>query len=103
MTNRLTGSMLTNAECAAALSLWVKAMCLTALILSVPAITAAEAGEESESANPANNEQRSQDNTTQTPANASGSQKRNAGDKGGVFLPTEDISEDVAITFPVDI
>ena len=32
-----------------------------------------------------------------------GSQRRSAGDKGGVFRPSEDISEDIAITFPVDI
>jgi len=32
-----------------------------------------------------------------------GSQRREAGDKGGVFLPSENISEDKVLTFPVDI
>lgn len=36
-------------------------------------------------------------------APSTGSERRRAGDKGGIFRPTEDISEDVAITFPVDI
>ncbi len=33
----------------------------------------------------------------------SGSEQRRANDKGGVFRPSEDISEDLAVTFPVDI
>jgi len=33
----------------------------------------------------------------------SGSKARRANDKGGVFLPSEDISEDIAVSFPVDI
>lgn len=33
----------------------------------------------------------------------SGSEARKANDKGGVFSPTEDISEDIAVSFPVDI
>ncbi len=33
----------------------------------------------------------------------SGSEQRRADDKGTVFRPSEDISEDLAVTFPVDI
>lgn len=33
----------------------------------------------------------------------SGSAQRQANDKGGVFRPSESISEDLSITFPVDI
>ena len=48
---------------------------------------------------PPSADDRSSDTTT---ANT-GSQRRKGGDKGGVFRPSEDISEDIAITFPVDI
>lgn len=33
----------------------------------------------------------------------SGSEQRRAEDKGGIFRPSEDISEDLAVAFPVDI
>ena len=33
----------------------------------------------------------------------SGSEARKANDKGGIFRPTEDISEDISVSFPVDI
>jgi len=38
-----------------------------------------------------------------SPGPLSGSKARRANDKGGVFLPSEDISEDIAVSFPVDI
>ncbi len=80
----------------------LKVLCFSSLILNTSALGAADADQES-GADTSSSEQRTQENSTETQANSTGSQKRQAGDKGGVFLPSEDISEDVAITFPVDI
>lgn len=82
-----------------------RVLCLSLLILGTQVLNAADAGEESASdtSNSQGTQRSEQDSAADTQANASGSEKRRAGDKGGLFLPSEDISEDVAITFPVDI
>lgn len=43
------------------------------------------------------------DSTTNSNRPLTGSEARRANDKGGVFRPSEDISEDLAVSFPVDI
>lgn len=53
--------------------------------------------------NPTAGQTESQADSPATDGNQSGSQRRRAGDKGGIFLPSESISEDAALAFPVDI
>ena len=105
MTYRLTDQLANNAirtaaSCLAQLCLAL--LCFALLILSAQVANAADSGEESTSGT-SNNTESSQEDAADAQSNASGSQQRRAGDKGGVFSPSEDISEDVAITFPVDI
>lgn len=86
-------------------ALRVSTLSLSTLMLSTLPLYAADSAVDSapDNSGSSSSEESAQGSQTDVPANASGSQKRNAGDKGGVFLPSEDISEDVAITFPVDI
>ena len=79
--------------------------------ISSPALQAAEAPPETnapqtstpQTNTPEPNDPQEPPKKSGTSPSNTGSENRRAGDKGGVFRPSEEISEDVAITFPVDI
>ncbi len=79
------------------------ALVVPALLVG-PAAGAAEApSPETESASETTSDKTPEDPKTKSNRPLSGSEARRANDKGGVFLPSEDISEDIAVSFPVDI
>ncbi len=75
---------------------------ITAILFAIvapqgAATFAAEAAETAETADPATPPERSADTTTADDIPAE------APESADVFIPTEDISEDFAVSFPVDI
>lgn len=83
---------------------WYRAITIILALLVLLALLPGEplAAAEAESVPPASAPPVPADAST-SGAPQTGAEKRRAGDKGGVFRPSEDISEDLAVTFPVDI